>query len=263
MPDSTHSVRVPFEQHSSTTLPIPTPRFPKEICDLMIDSLGCLVISWGDNAHVALRECALVCWEWRPRAQFWFFRWIKVDCPSTLGDFLRTHDHGEAILARTHTIRVECGRWNNDQLLYPPYNPLTTFATPLSRRLSSLRTLNLHAYDHPRNGISQNTWLPEVPIHPHLLRLCTAFASISTLHISGVLFVNFWDLAHLLSCFTKLRTLILGYIRFSKARRMLIPGCMRKFSRDSTRKFLSNLTYLEVCIISFQAMIDHHSKCAT
>ena len=232
------SPRRRYDHHPSS---LPTPRLPWEVWDLVIDALGSQINIYVNTAHATMNHCTLVCKAWHPRAQFWLLQRINLDLPSSLQGFL--DKYGNPFLHHLHTIRVNCGLMYDDDIdkLYPEHNPLSTFATPLARRLHfpALRELSISTKYMDSLMPGNATRLRTFPVRPYSLRLCTIFASLSSLDIGRMAFASFRDLAYFLRCFVKLKTLTMEYTRMSKIGS--VPGWARKKSSISVSKFLPNL----------------------
>ena len=89
---------IPPSSHTMAPLTaFPLRRFPHEICDVIIDQLKPKetvspygTVQWVINSR-ALKSCALVSREWRPRAQLWLVHYIwlaSLECLRKLESFL-------------------------------------------------------------------------------------------------------------------------------------------------------------------------------
>ena len=133
--------------------PLQPQTLPRELCHLVIDAVGSDIDLGRGHIYQAtfiaptLKSCALVCRAWRPRAQFWFFRGIRITSISSLPKLVATCEHAHDILSRVRTLEVECrcvsvAQWGG-RLLYPAHNPLSSLGTDLGRRLTSVTCLQI------------------------------------------------------------------------------------------------------------------------
>ena len=226
MPDS---FEIPVGERPSTAIRFPRPRLPRELCDHVIDALGPQADSYyvGEQQLQPLRQCTLVCREWLPRAQFWLFKHITIQRPSSLQNFLNARRDGDAILARVHSLRVTNA--------HMAQSPLSVLATPLGRRLSSLRTLCI------TSGHSPNAKNRPIHIHPVALRLYTPLTYLAALCLENAYFSSFADLGRLLSHCARIECLMLFDIDCPPDKPGLTPGCMRSDFGRSISTFLHNL----------------------
>ena len=188
-----------------------------------------------------MRNCTLVCREWRPRAQFWLFKRFKIRHNLSIQRFLNIKEHADAILARVRVVVVECGNLDST---FQRNNLLTRFATPLTKRVLSLSHLEIRGGRFLRDSGDIC-----IPIHPHALRLCSPFASVTRLVISRIRFKNTADFGHLLVCFGALKDITLSKIFIPQEKDDIVRHNFQKtISNTSTRKtfLLHNLYRFEV-----------------
>ena len=189
-----------------------SPRLPQELCDIIMDELGRL---GSDNFHWnletrALKQCALVCRAWTPRAQLWLFRFVSLGSVESLRKLEVQLCLREEYVPEIQAICILIAEWNRG---YPIRN-LASAVTTLARKCSNLRVLEVDgsAYNGvPGYSANFHSFFPfQLRIHSALYR--QSFSTITDLRLVGIFFHSDTDLLRLILSFPALRVLTLWRI---------------------------------------------------
>ena len=219
--DTTHSLLLclpampsPSEAPTNAILPATTlsPKLPGELCDAVIDELGHWetlnihgVTEWYTGSQ-ALKQCALVCREWRPRAQFWLFCYASLNNRESLWGFESTLELRAEYLAGIHGIRVYCQNSEG----YPVHS-LPTAVTALARRCPKLRALYVdgivdHQWDE--DALCTHVSFPfHLRLHSALFR--QSFSNFTILILHSIHYHSDADFLAFMFSFTALQELVI------------------------------------------------------
>ena len=176
-----------------------------------MDELGCLGIDyiyWKFETR-ALKQCALVCRAWTPRAQLWLFRFVSLGSVESLRKLEVQLCLRKEYLPEINAIHISIAESRG----YPIRN-LASAATALARRCSNLQVLEVDgsAYNSaPGDSAKFHSFFPfQLRMHSALYR--QSFSTVTTLRLVGIFFHSDTDLLHLILSFPALRDLALWNI---------------------------------------------------
>ena len=203
--------------HNAISPKMKSPRFPQEICDAIIDELASLRLfrpgCWNpiDVNCEELKRCALVCRGWRPRAQFWIFRYVS---------FVNRSLDGLRLFQAQLDLRPDCLSgvrgihfcWGYGDSY--PSRLVSTIAHSLVGQCPRIRYLSLIAYIFKFSATGPLTVHRCLPFHSrlHSALFRQSFRTITHLSLHRVRFHSDTDFFSFLSTFTSLETLSLDYI---------------------------------------------------
>ena len=177
-----------------------------------MDELGRL---GSDNFHWnletrALKQCALVCRAWTPRAQLWLFRFVLLRGVESLRKLEAQLRLREGYVPEIQAIRIFIAEWNRG---YPIRN-LAHAVTTLARRCSKLQVLEVDGTYNGEPGDSSK-FHPFLPFHSriHSALYRQSFSSVTELRLYHTGFHSDTDSLQLLLSFPALRELFLFDIR--------------------------------------------------
>ena len=144
---------------------VPTPpRLPQELCDIIIDELGCSgnEYFYRNSDARTLKQCSLVCRAWTPRAQLRLFRYVSLSSVESLRELEVQLCLREEYVPEIHAIRIFIAESRG----YPIRN-LASAVTTLARRCSKLQVLQV---DGPYNGEpgDSSKFHPYLPFHSRI-----------------------------------------------------------------------------------------------
>ena len=180
-----------------------------------MDELGRL---GSDNFHWnletrALKQCALVCRAWTPRAQLWLFRYVALGGVESLRQLEAQLFLSEEYVPEIQVIRIFIAEHKRG---YPIRN-LASAVTTLARKCSNLQVLVVDggAYNgEPGDSAKFHTFFPfQLRVHSALYR--QSFSALTTLRLVEIRFHSDTDFLRLILSFPALRDLYLWDIRCS------------------------------------------------
>ena len=193
----------------------PLRRFPHEICDVIIDQFKPKetvspygTVQWVINSR-ALKSCALVSREWRPRAQLWLVHYIwlaSLECLRKLESFL---DLKTQYIPEIRAIQIRYGNYTR----YPVRN-LATAAVSLVRRCPNLSALCIDIERGIRDDEGAESNSPYFPFHArfHTAVYRQSFIAVTVLLLDGVYFHNDTDFSNFLFSFASLEDITLNSV---------------------------------------------------
>ena len=232
----------------TTTLPF-SHNLPPELWDQVIDALAenrdASTQALPEAIDYALKNCALVCRNWLPRAKLHLRHVISIDDVNSLtGLAQRMSATSSTLFPHVSYLALHFPSDGH----YPPSNVLTLLPILFRLGISSIYQLNLQVSIHPSGQLQpqeteQKTVLfPYLPLHPRFPNPFTpVFSTVRVLHMSHMTFKNFSDFGKFLNCFSRLEELDCQKVRWLTLG--VVPGCM---SRKNSPTFLQNLHHLEV-----------------
>ena len=183
-------------------------RLPTEVCETVIDMLYSHRSLPEELEYLrTLRSCALVCRDWRVRAQRMIFYLVHLSTVSSLKRFSAVLHVGQHLGTFVHQVMV-VGRH-----LHTTTSLLSLFYTVLAGRLPNLQGL------HIRHIKESDTWyseesnspegkpLPYIPLHPRFPTFLSSFKQLSNLYLEGTVFRSFNEVARMVHLLPSLETL--------------------------------------------------------
>ena len=205
---------LPQESSPGVFFAVPTPpRQPQELCDIIIDERACL-----GNGHLywnfdtwALKQCALVCRAWTPRAQLWLFRYVALGSVDSLRKLEAQLCLREEYVPEIEAIRIFIA----DRRGYPICN-LAHAVTTLARRCSKLHALQVFGAYNGGSGESSK-FHPFLPFHSriHSALYRQSFSTLTNLRLVEIRFHSDTDFLRLILSFPALSYLYLWNIHFN------------------------------------------------
>ena len=197
---------------SANAATLSSPRIPPELCDYIIDELGRWEtvnmygrVVWDIESH-PLKCCALVCKGWRPRAQLWLFRRIKLTSMRSFRGLQEQLNHRPEFLSVVRVVSLACG---GDRGKYPVHNLVTAVASLMRRcpRAHSLLIVNYgFQFDSQRERRCSHWYLPfHLRLHSAYFR--QSFSIVTTLALWEISFSSKSDFLAFIFSFTALESL--------------------------------------------------------
>ena len=223
-------------------------KLPPELCDQVIDALAGdkdpKTRALPEDTRRALVNCALVCHNWRPRAELHLRLEIVIDDVNSLTGLAQRMRAASTVLS-PHVRSLHLTLPERHSI--PPCNVLTLLPMLFRLGISSINEFKLRSHS-PRSQIQseeieqRTVSFPYLPLHPRFLSLVTpVLSTVGYLDIRDTTFHSFSDFGRFLNCFLGLEVLTLQDVRWLT--RGIVPGCM---TRKTRRTFLQNLRDLHV-----------------
>ena len=223
-------------------------KLPPELWDQIIDALaddkdpktGAL----PEDTRRALVNCALVCHNWRPRAELHLRLHIYIDDVNSLTGLAQRMRAASTVLS-PHVRLLHLTLPEGHSI--PPSNVLTLLPMLFRLGISSIDEFRLNYFILSSQIQSEMTRektvsFPYLPLHPRFLSLVTpVLSTVRHLTIFDTTFHSFSDFGRFLNCFLGLEYLYLRNVGWLT--RGIVPGCM---TRKTRRTFLQNLLVLDV-----------------
>ena len=187
----------------------PPLHIPTEVCENIIDMLysdfpGAATL-WNISA---LHNCALVCRDWRVRAQRMLFYRIQLSDAKSLHRLSTALDGGQHL--RDYEYQIELTGY----LLHNTTSIFTLLPAVFGGKLPKLEVIRVvHLTDDqerqfPRRlGPPKAKALPYIPLHSHFPALLSSFTAVSTLYLENTTFRSFSELARLIRGLPSLESL--------------------------------------------------------
>ena len=229
------------------TLPF-SHKLPPELWDQIIDALADdkdpKTRALPEDTRRALVNCALVCHNWRPRAELYLRQEIVIDDVNSLTGLAQRMRAASTVLSpHVRSLRLILPEGHS----IPPSNVLTLLPMLFQLGISSIDEFTLGCMIPSSEIQSKQTRqktvsFPYLPLHPRFPSLVTpVLSTVRHLWMSDTTFHSFSDFGRFLNCFLGLEYLSLWNVRWLT--RGIVPGCM---TRKTRRTFLQNLRDLHV-----------------
>ena len=234
----------------TTSLPLSNELLPElwdQVIDALADDRDPRTWILPEATDRALRNCALVCHNWKSRAKFHLRQGICIgDVGSLTGLSQRMGEPSTVLSPHVEILYVRLPYI----YCYPPSNVLSLLPTLFRQGISSIGNLDVGVHLPPESQLipreigKKDIFLPYLPLHPRFSSLVTpVFSTVKYLRIWATVFKNFSDFGKFLNCFLRLEVLNCEQVRWLTLG--VVPGCT---TRNMRRTFLQNLRELKVRI---------------
>ena len=205
------STRTPDRQSSRQPIPI-------EVCENIIDMLYSYFVS--DTAkNITLHSCALVCRDWRVRAQKTLFYKVQLFDKTSFNRFSAVLDVGRHLRGYVHEVTL------TGYYLQTTASMMASFPAVFAGRLPNLREIKVHHLPETETWLSRMLDMPTqkpkslafIPLHPRFLAFLSSFTSISFLSLENATFCSFTQFARVLHGLPSLESLACNSVRWITA----------------------------------------------
>ena len=167
-------------------------------------------IDW-DTESRPLKRCALVCRGWRPRAQFWLFRYVSLGSLRSLRKLESQLGVRADLFQGVHEIHIGC----QDREGYPVGNLPSAVAT-LARKCPNLKVLSLQKTGNGELDEDDSPHHSYLPFHSrlHSALFRQSFGNITALSIRSIRYHSDTDFLTFIFSFVALEELSLYFVQF-------------------------------------------------
>ena len=251
---------VPFASASSSTTS-PLLRFPQELCDAIIDQFGPRKRVDGSNygwivQSWALKQCALVCKRWTPRAQRLLFRCVHLSSLRSLRAL-----EAQLVMKEEHyaVVRVMMVKREAAAQGYPVYTLLAAAAADLAGKCANLRELELDGFGETglfdRSYREADRYLAfDAPAHSVLFR--EAFRAVRVVNLHWMSFLSGADFVEFVRSFTALEELVCNNVEVKQSSDLQKIGAM--ISQQRTGSLFGRLRALYM--VRHRTLLRHRGQ---
>ena len=224
---------------------------PVELCEHVIDMLYSDVVAEQVGYRDALHCCALVCRDWRIRAQRRLFYCVVLDSSRAVQTFSAVLITGPHLCDYVYEVTL------TGRTLHTTASPLSLFPIALYKRLPRFRKLIVTHIAHgtawyPRSTMElSEKQLECIPLHPRFSTFLSSFNALSHLSLFNVTFKCFGDFArmiHSMPCVQRLECYGVGWLALGPLLPFMNPP--DESIENHLPPFAPMLNRLAVCFIS-------------
>ena len=240
--------------NNSRIRPVRVPRLPVEVHESIIDRVyhpSTFNHHGIRYSQAALSQCALVCREWRTRAQMRLFHSVELRNSHHLHTFAELLDESPVLGSYVQVVLV-----HGSSHYTPDDSILPLFPTVLPQKLPNLQEVSIYNTGlgnrsrkrSVRRPGPRGITLPHIPLHPRFPILLEYLQHLTTLRLGVLIFPSFGDFARILDRLTGLGSLVCDALDWSTLG--IVPPCMAKGLQGLFLPTLSNLKviYLFICV---------------
>ncbi len=183
---------------------------PVEVCENFIDMLYSPYRDFSDELEnfVGLRNCSLVCREWRIRAQRMLFYAVHLNDVASLYRFAATLQTGPHLCTCVHEVTLISRSLHTTVSILSPFTAVFAGKLVNLQRLRVWRISESDAWYPATSDSPKAISLLHTPLHPRFTVLLASFTTISTLQLACVTFRSFGEFARIIHSLPTVETLM-------------------------------------------------------
>ena len=189
----------PGKPHMDPYPPQAPHNIPIEVCENIIDMLYSL---WTEDTLkniTTLRNCALVCRDWRVRSQRMLFYKVQLSQTSSFYKFSAILNSGQHLRDYVHEVELTGYHLHTTTCIFTPFPAVFAHKLPKLKKIEVFSLLERFATWYPRTSDPPKfKSLPYMPLHSHFQLLLSSFTTVSSLYLEETTFRSFTEFARVL-----------------------------------------------------------------